>query len=72
MLNGVGIVCAPSARCGTMHKSASVLIGIGRGEFLAVGEKVGDAVVGVGGGMIIVSDIEGIVLNLGLIKPDRE
>ena len=33
MLDGVG------ARCGTVHKSASVLIGVSRGEFLVVGRK---------------------------------
>jgi hypothetical protein len=55
-----------------VHESASVSRGLGRGEFLIVGEKVGDAVVGVGRGMIVTSELEGIILNLGLIKPDRE
>ena len=71
MLDGVSIMCA-SVRCGAVHESASVSRGFSRGEFLVVGEKVGDAVVGVGGGMIVASEIEGIILNLGLIKPDRE
>ena len=54
-----------------MHELASILIGVGRGVFLIIREEVGDAVVGVSGGMIIASEIEGIILNLGLMKPKR-
>jgi hypothetical protein len=55
-----------------MHESVSASRGFSRAELLIVGEKVGDAVVSVGRGMIVTSEIEGIILNLGLIKPDRE
>ena len=69
MLDNVEIVCAPSVGCGAVHELASVLIGVSGGVFLIVGEEVGDTVVGVGGGMIVASEIEGIILNLGLMKP---
>ena len=69
MLDSVKIVCAPSVGCGAVHELASVLIGVGGGVFLVVGEEVGDTAVSVGGGMIIASEIEGIILNLGLMKP---
>ena len=71
MLDSVKIVCTPSVRCGTVHELVSVLIGVGRGVFLVVGEEVGDMVVGISGGMIIASEIEGIILNLALMKPKR-
>ena len=64
-----GNTSAPSVRCGAVHESASILIDVGRGVFLIIGEEVGDMVVSIGGGMIVTSEIEGIILNLGLMKP---
>ena len=49
MLGGVDIMCTHSVRCGTMHKSVSVLIGVDGGEFLVTREKVGDAIVSISG-----------------------
>ena len=49
MLGGVGIVCAHAVRCGPVHKSASMLIGVDGGEFLVVRENISNAIVSIGG-----------------------